>query len=95
MQTDEQCLKTLKNCHQALTEGGKVIVIDGILPESPDANSPAVKDAFTLDMCTLVLFNGKQRTEREFTKLARESGFTGAIRTTYIILNFYAIEFTK
>lgn len=95
MQTDEQCLKILKNCYKALPEGGKVIVIDGLLPETPDAKSPAARDAFTLDMCMFVLFKGKERTEREFTKLARESGFTGAVRTTYIFLNFYAIEFTK
>uniref|UniRef100_A0A0D9VWH6 O-methyltransferase domain-containing protein n=1 Tax=Leersia perrieri TaxID=77586 RepID=A0A0D9VWH6_9ORYZ len=95
MQTDEQCLKTLKNCYKALPEGGKVIIIDGLLPETPDANSPAARDAYTLDMCMFVLHKGKERTEREFTKLARESGFTGEVRTTYIFLNFYAIEFTK
>ncbi|PUZ44923.1 hypothetical protein GQ55_8G175500 [Panicum hallii var. hallii] len=95
MQTDEQCITILKNCHKALPDGGKVIIIDGIRPEIPDPSSPAARDAFSLDMCMFVLFKGKERTEREFTKLARESGFTGAVRTTYIFLNFYAIEFTK
>ncbi|XP_025828003.1 3-aminomethylindole N-methyltransferase-like isoform X2 [Panicum hallii] len=95
MQTDEQCITILKNCYKALPDGGKVIVIDGIRPEIPDPTSPAARDAFSLDMCMFVLFKGKERTEREFTKLARESGFTGAVRTTYIFLNFYAIEFTK
>ncbi|RCV38249.1 hypothetical protein SETIT_8G126900v2 [Setaria italica] len=58
---------SLKNCYQALPKGGKVIVVEGLLPETPDANSLAARDAFTLDM----------------------------FRTTYIFMNFCAIEFTN
>ncbi|CAO2207430.1 unnamed protein product [Urochloa humidicola] len=95
MLNDEECIKILKNCYQALPEGGKVIVVDGILPETPNA-TPAVRDSFTLDIIMFVLFKGgKHRTEKEFAKLARESGFTGAFRSTYIFFNFYAIEFCK
>jgi caffeic acid 3-O-methyltransferase len=95
MQTDEQCITILKNCYKALPDGGKVIIIDGIRPETPDPTSLTARDIFSLDINMLIIFKGKERTEREFTKLARESGFTGPMQTTYIVLNFYAIEITK
>ncbi|RLM69408.1 putative inactive methyltransferase [Panicum miliaceum] len=95
MQTDEQCITVLKNCYKALPDGGKVIIIDGIRPETPDPTSLTARDVYSLDINMLIIFKGKERTEREFTKLARESGFTGPIQTTYIVLNFYAIEITK
>lgn len=72
MFTDEQCIKSLKNCYQALPKGGKVIVVEGLLPETPDANSLAARDAFTLDMCMFDLFKARQRTKKDYTKLARE-----------------------
>ncbi|KAF2907054.1 3-aminomethylindole N-methyltransferase [Oryza sativa Japonica Group] len=95
MFSDEDCIKILKNCHQALPKGGKVIIVDGLLPETPNT-SPAARDSFTMDMIMFVLFKvGKQRTEQEFAKLAKEAGFTGTFRSTYIFLNFYALEFNK
>uniref|UniRef100_K3ZM62 Uncharacterized protein n=1 Tax=Setaria italica TaxID=4555 RepID=K3ZM62_SETIT len=63
---------SLKNCYQALPKGGKVIVVEGLLPETPDANSLAARDAFTLDMCMFDLFKARQRTKKDYTKLARE-----------------------
>ncbi|KAL5211285.1 hypothetical protein ABZP36_022132 [Zizania latifolia] len=95
MLSDEDCIKILKNCHQALPEDGKVIIVDGLLPEHPDTTL-AARDSFTIDIGMLILhFGGKQRTEKEFAKLAKDSGFTGVVRSTYIFLNFYALEFSK
>ncbi|KAG8070554.1 hypothetical protein GUJ93_ZPchr0006g45327 [Zizania palustris] len=95
MLSDEDCVKILKNCHKALPEDGKVIIVNGILPEHPDT-TPTAQDSFGLDICMLLLHSGgRQRTEKEFAKLAKDSGFTGVVRTTYIFLNFYALEFTK
>lgn len=95
MLNDDECTRLLTNCHKALPKDGKVIVVDGILPETPDS-SLAARDAFTLDITMFVLFKGaKQRTEKEFAKLAKQAGFTGAIKKTYIFFNFYALEFTK
>ncbi|KAL5213298.1 hypothetical protein ABZP36_024145 [Zizania latifolia] len=95
MLSDEDCIRILKNCHQALPENGKVIIVDGLLPENPDTTL-AARDSFTVDTCMLTLFKGgKQRTEKEFAKLAKDSGFTGVVRSTYIFLNFYALELSK
>ena len=34
----KQCLELLKNCYEALPVNGKVIVVDLVIPESPDTN---------------------------------------------------------
>ncbi|KAI5022392.1 hypothetical protein ZWY2020_059122 [Hordeum vulgare] len=95
MLNDDEFVKILSNCHNALPKDGKVIVVDGILPENPDSSLTA-RDAFTLDIIMFVLFKGaKQRTEKEFARLAKQAGFTGGIKKTYIFFNFYALEFTK
>ncbi|XP_062197344.1 probable inactive methyltransferase Os04g0175900 [Phragmites australis] len=95
MQNDEDCIKILKNCHRALPDKGKVIVVQSVLPETPES-TPAARDSFTMDIIMLVNFNGgKDRTEQEYAKLARDAGFAGAFRSTYIFCNIYALEFTK
>ncbi|ESR45111.1 hypothetical protein CICLE_v10003737mg, partial [Citrus x clementina] len=37
--SDEQCLKILKNCYDALPKSGKVIIVESIVPESPEISS--------------------------------------------------------
>ncbi|TKW01954.1 hypothetical protein SEVIR_8G212600v4 [Setaria viridis] len=95
MQSDEECMMILKNCHKALPANGKVIVIQSVLPETPES-TPASRDSFTMDMIILVNFKGgKERTEQEYAKLGRDAGFTGGFQSTYIFCNIYALEFTK
>ncbi|GJN17795.1 hypothetical protein PR202_gb04893 [Eleusine coracana subsp. coracana] len=95
LKDDEDCIKILKNCRRALTDNGKVIVVQSVLPATPEA-TPAARDSYTMDMIMLVNFKGgKERTEHEYTELARAAGFAGALRSTYIFCNIYALEFTK
>ncbi|KAL3650602.1 Caffeic acid 3-O-methyltransferase [Castilleja foliolosa] len=73
--SDAHCLKILKNCHEALPENGKVIIADRILSEIPNTEL-TTSLGFTVDVMMLA-FNpgGKERTEKEFHFLAKESGF--------------------
>uniref|UniRef100_A0A0E0GXQ8 O-methyltransferase domain-containing protein n=1 Tax=Oryza nivara TaxID=4536 RepID=A0A0E0GXQ8_ORYNI len=87
MQNDEDCIKILKNCHQALPDNGKVIAVEIVLPTIPDLAQTA-RYPFQMDMIML-------RTELEFAKLATDSGFSGALRTTYILANYWVLEFSK
>lgn len=95
LQNDDDCIKILKNCHRALPANGKVIVVEIVLPATTEATREA-QDMFLLDV---IMFNnlqgGKERTEQDFLKMARGSGFDGAFRSTYIFGNFWALEFTK
>ncbi|XP_075661613.1 caffeic acid 3-O-methyltransferase-like [Castanea sativa] len=73
---DEQCIKLLKNCNNALPEIGKVIIMDLIMPESPEASN-AAKYVSMLDNAMFIQPGGKERTEKEFEALSKASGFSG------------------
>nr|AOZ21154.1 caffeic acid OMT-like protein [Rauvolfia serpentina] len=73
--SDEHCLKILKNCYEALPESGKLIVIELVLPETPNSD-PLSKIGYQFDMNMMsVNLGGKERTEKEFEDLAKQSGF--------------------
>lgn len=93
--SDETCLKLLKNCWDALPNpGGKVIVIEMVLPGSPKADI-ASRTAFIGDMLMHSRTNGgKERTQEEFVVLARGAGF----KTSRLVCRAYqygVIEFHK
>lgn len=72
---DEECLKILKNCYEALPESGKVVVIDMVLVDFPE-NDLVSKCVAQLDIGMLmVTHGGKERTEGEFGALAIAAGF--------------------
>ncbi|KAL8127714.1 hypothetical protein AgCh_014582 [Apium graveolens] len=73
--SDEQCLKLLMNCYQALEENGPVIIADPIIPELP-GNENATKTAIHFDAIMLAQSpGGRERTEKEFEALAKGAGF--------------------
>ncbi|PPD93972.1 hypothetical protein GOBAR_DD09023 [Gossypium barbadense] len=75
--SDEHCLKLLKNCWEALPNGGKVIIVESILPEVPDtsvsSNIVCEQDLFMLAQNP----GGKERTLKEYEDLALKTGFSG------------------
>ncbi|KAL9254433.1 Anthranilate N-methyltransferase-like protein, partial [Drosera capensis] len=69
-------LKLLKNCYKALPDSGKVIVIDGILPEELEVTTTE-KCMALMDVLLLNLNVGaKERTYKEFVALANAARFT-------------------
>ncbi|RHN39626.1 putative O-methyltransferase COMT-type, S-adenosyl-L-methionine-dependent methyltransferase [Medicago truncatula] len=92
--SDEQCLKLLKNCHKAIPNDGKVIVVDSILPVFPESTIVA-KTGFQADLLMMAQNpGGKERTKDEFMKLALESGFSG-IKFACYLSGFWVVEFFK
>ncbi|OAY78320.1 Caffeic acid 3-O-methyltransferase [Ananas comosus] len=92
--SDEHCVKILKNCWKALPENGKVIIVESILPVTPEA-TPSAQGVFHVDMIMLAHNpGGKERTEKEFEALSKEAGFAG-FKPLYVYANSWAIEFTK
>ena len=68
---DEQAIAILKNCHRALVENGKILVIEQVIPPG---NEPFIGKL--LDLHMLVLFpGGCERTEDEYRALFEASGF--------------------
>ncbi|XP_073063175.1 caffeic acid 3-O-methyltransferase 1-like [Primulina eburnea] len=91
---DSSCLKILTNCRQVLPENGKIIVLDHILPETPDEDIDS-KIAFILDLMMLAYFpNARERTENEFQALAKQAGFKES-RKVCSVLNLGIMEFWK
>ncbi|CAM8894661.1 unnamed protein product [Rhodiola kirilowii] len=92
--TDENCLKLLKNCYEALPHSGKVIIVESILPEVPDdrltTNIACEQDMFMLAATT----GGKERRLNAYDALAKGAGFSGCqvVGNAY---NSWIMEFTK
>ena len=67
---DESSIKILKNIRSAMSENGKVLIIEMVVPEG---NEPHPSKA--LDILMLVMEGGKERTKDEYRKLLEASGF--------------------
>lgn len=84
----------LKNCHKAIPDDGKVIVVDSILPVLPDSTTVS-KHGFQFDLMMMALLpGGKERTQKEFMELALGSGYSG-IKFTSCISGSWVMEFFK
>ncbi|GLJ55163.1 hypothetical protein SUGI_1183930 [Cryptomeria japonica] len=93
--SDDHCIKLLKNCHEALSEKGKLIVMDFILPVAID-NSASTKQALYADLCMLAYIpRAKERTKEEFNNLAKLAGYGGGIKPICCVNGLWVIEFLK
>lgn len=80
--SDEDCIKILKNCRNAIPKTGKVIIIEVVL--EPDGYAPFDHMAVVYDLCMMAYNDaGKERTESEWKELLYKGGFThcNVIRT--------------
>ncbi|MCP4422382.1 MAG: methyltransferase [Chloroflexi bacterium] len=75
---DEQTVALLKNCHDAMADNGKLLIIEVSVTLSK--NAPSFSKLFDLHM--LVMTGGRGRTEEEFQTLFAATGF----KLTNIIL---------
>ncbi|XP_027065046.1 trans-resveratrol di-O-methyltransferase-like [Coffea arabica] len=76
--SDEDCVKILKNCKEAIPgrdKGGKVIIIDMIL-ESQVKDDDSVETQVGVDMQMLMCYGAKERSEKEWAKLFQDAGFS-------------------
>jgi hypothetical protein len=71
---DEQCRAILRNCRKAISETGKLLIIERVLPDHIEPCSQHLALA-RADLNMLVALGGRERTEREFEGLLRRSSF--------------------
>ncbi|KAI9098565.1 hypothetical protein K1719_025190 [Acacia pycnantha] len=74
--SDEKCVELFSKCREALKEGGKVIIIDLMMPEDPEITNSA-KYLSIFDSVMLLQGGGRERTEKEFEILCKRAGFSG------------------
>ncbi len=67
---EERAALVLANCHRALSPGGKLLLIEMVVPGD---NRPDFAQAMDLNM--LAILGGRERTEQEYRKLLEASGF--------------------
>lgn len=67
---DEQCVTILQNCHRALPENGKLMLVEAVVPATDEPHFSKF-----IDLNMLVMTGGRERTEAEFEKLYADSGF--------------------
>ncbi|MBW4444471.1 MAG: methyltransferase [Plectolyngbya sp. WJT66-NPBG17] len=67
---DEKSSVILKNCHRAMPEQGKLLLVESILPPG---NEPSPTKF--IDVIMLLMTGGRERTEEEYRSLLRSNGF--------------------
>lgn len=66
---DEMCHKILAGCRAGIREGGKLIVVDAVIPAGNEFSPAKLMDL------TMMLLGGKERTQEEFRTLFAASGW--------------------
>jgi len=67
---DEKATTILRNVHRAIGAGGKLLVVESVIPPG---NEPSFGKL--LDLAMLVIPGGEERTEDEYRKLYESAGF--------------------
>src|SRR5580704_4164293 len=67
---DPKCVKILRHCRKGIRPGGRLLVVDQVVPVG---NEPALSKIVDLEM--LVLPGGMERTEQQFRELFAAGGF--------------------
>lgn len=70
---DAHATRILDSCRRAIAPGGRLLVIETVLPERVDPDAPPF--AYLSDLNMLVNLGGRERTEAEFRELLGTAGF--------------------
>ncbi|KAI3711124.1 hypothetical protein L2E82_40983 [Cichorium intybus] len=75
---DEECIKILKRCKEAIPGkeyGGKVIIIDMVL-KTEEGDEKSLETQLFFDMLMMVNLTGRERTEKDWSKLFFDACFS-------------------
>lgn len=75
---DEECIKILKRCREAIPskeKGGKVIIID-MMVNTRKGNHESIETQLFFDMLMMILVTGKEREEKDWAKLFSDADFS-------------------
>jgi hypothetical protein len=68
--SDDEAIRLLRRCHHALAPGGKLLIVEMVVPAD---NRPSAVQPMDLNM--LVMLGGRERTAEEFQRLLGAAGF--------------------
>jgi len=86
---DERVRVIVGNCHRASRPGGRLMVVEYVLPEGPE---PSL--AHLMDLIMLTLLGGRERTRAQLEALLGPCGYT-LVRDTPLdrVLSWRILEF--
>jgi hypothetical protein len=96
---ESECVTILRNCFNALaTSGGKVIVVESVLPDlllqSELGAGPTVALRMDLIMLALASVGARERTLQEYQELGKAAGFARV--SVVVSIDFLSVlEFNK
>ena len=67
---DERAITILRNCHHAMRDGGRLLLVETVVPEAEGPPLPKL-----MDVHMLVMTGGRERTAAEFRDLLARAGF--------------------
>ncbi len=67
---DARALEILRNCQEAMAEGGRLLLIEALIPSAEGGQYAELSD---LEM--LVFLGSQERTREEYESLLRKAGF--------------------
>ena len=73
---DEKSIKILSTVRKSITPGGRLLIIDSVIPQGNDPDFGKF-----MDLNMLVMTGGRERTEKEFAELLKAAAF----RLTYVV----------
>ncbi|KAF8690458.1 hypothetical protein HU200_040812 [Digitaria exilis] len=77
--SDEDCVQILKRYKEAVSTRepkGKVVITEVVLGQSPSNNKQTLEAQLLMDLCMMVVLEGKERTEETWRKIFIDAGFT-------------------
>ncbi|KAK7401316.1 hypothetical protein VNO78_12698 [Psophocarpus tetragonolobus] len=90
--SDEQCLKILRNCYNALPQNGKLILVETIMSEEIHSTEAA---KVVVGSDNIMLDGGLEKTQKEFESLCKRSGFSDFQVVGSVLYGIGVMEFRK
>ncbi|TYJ24143.1 hypothetical protein E1A91_A08G240800v1 [Gossypium mustelinum] len=91
---DDQCLKLLKVCYDALPKNGRIVSVEAIIPEVPETDIIS-KTILERDIVLFHILPGaKERTKQEFEALTKQAGFS-SLKIVCRAYNHWVMEICK
>jgi len=84
--SDEECVKILKKCKEAISrkgKEGKVIIIDMVVDKEMK-DDESFETQLLFDILMMVLVTGKERNKKEWVKLFSSAGFNNYKITPFV-----------
>ncbi|MGK5551448.1 methyltransferase [Actinomadura kijaniata] len=70
---DERAATILRHCRKVIPDGGRLLIVEPVLPPAVDPSVPAL--TYLSDLNMLVNVGGRERTHADFTALCERAGF--------------------